>query len=47
MGLIVTLAGLAIMVAGLVTLFGAPAAVACGLVLAVAGLVVDWERVAR
>lgn len=44
MGVIVTLAGLALLVASLVVLFGPWAGVATGLGLALAGVLVDWER---
>ena len=43
-GLGFTIAGVALLVAGLVALFGAWALVACGFVLMIGGLLVDWER---
>lgn len=47
MGLIVSLitaaAGVALVVVGLFLLFGPVAMVACGVVLVVAGVLIDWE----
>lgn len=45
MGLIVTLTGAAVATLGLFLLFGAWALVAAGLAVAVAGMLVDWDRV--
>jgi hypothetical protein len=44
MDLIVSLIGVVLLVAGLALLFGPWALVATGVVLAAAGLLVDWER---
>jgi hypothetical protein len=44
MGVIVTLLGLLLLVASLVVLFGPWAGVLSGVGLAVAGVLVDWER---
>ncbi len=44
-GLAVVLTGAALVVVGLVATLGAWAAVACGVVLMVAGVLVDWEAV--
>lgn len=47
MGLIVSLAvvaaGVALMVAGFVFMFGPVALLACGAILVVAGVLIDWE----
>lgn len=43
-GLLFLAVGVALAVAGLVVLFGAWAAVACGVVLIVTGLIVPWEE---
>lgn len=42
-GLGVLLAGVVLAVAGAIVLFGAVAAIAAGLLLIVAGILVDWE----
>jgi hypothetical protein len=44
-GLSVVFVGAAAVVAGLVLLFGPVALVACGALLIVAGILVDWEAV--
>jgi hypothetical protein len=44
MGVIVTLTGIALLAASLVVLFGPWAGVASGVLLAAAGVLVDWER---
>jgi hypothetical protein len=44
MGVIVTLAGIALLAASLVVLFGPWAGVITGVLLAAAGVLVDWER---
>jgi hypothetical protein len=46
MGVIVALAGLALLVASLVVLFGPWAGVVSGVFLALIGVLVDWEKLA-